>query len=100
MKEEKIKLPSNLVSQIFHPKHEPVDVFTTLGLHFDPLNEKTLGQKIKILRKNQNLSEIEFAKLAGVSRATVQKIEAGNFDVTFKNIKKVLDAAGLELGVR
>ena len=45
-----------------------------------------LGNNIKILRKSNNLSQLELAKLANTSQASVNKWEHGKSDPTSFNI--------------
>jgi predicted transcriptional regulator len=48
-------------------------------------------------RKKAGLTQIELAKLSGVSRFVVQDIEAGTGRTTWKHLKSVLTALNLEL---
>ena len=47
---------------------------------------KQLGNNIKTLRKSNNLSQLELAKLANTSQAAVNKWEHGQSDPTSFNI--------------
>ncbi|MBT4824476.1 CBS domain-containing protein [Candidatus Woesearchaeota archaeon] len=50
-----------------------------------------LGE-IKEIRKKYNMTQIEFAKLAGVSQSLIAKIESNRIDPTYTKIKKIYDA--------
>ena len=47
------------------------------------------SEAIKTLRKKLILSQTEFAKLLGVSYATVNRWESGHFDPTIKSKRKL-----------
>lgn len=47
------------------------------------------SEAIKTLRKKLILSQTEFAKLLGVSYATVNRWESGNFELTIKSKRKL-----------
>ena len=47
--------------------------------------------EIKILRKRNNLTQSQLAKLAGVSQSLVAKLEAGLLDPSYGNFKKIYD---------
>jgi len=54
--------------------------------------------KIKILRKESGLTQEELAKLAGISRVTLGKLERAQLgSITLKTIDIILDALGYEL---
>lgn len=56
------------------------------------------GAKIKILRKESGLRQEELAKLAGISRVTLGKLERAQLgSITLKTIDIILDALGYEL---
>ena len=56
------------------------------------------GVKIKILRKESGLTQEELAKLAGISRVTLGKLERAQLgSITLKTIDIILDALGYEL---
>ena len=56
------------------------------------------GAKIKILRKESGLTQEELAKLAGISRVTLGKLERAQLgSITLKTIDIILDALGYEL---
>ena len=58
----------------------------------------SLGQKIAQHRKKQNLSQVELARKAGVSRATLEALENGRSgELGYSKLTKLLAALGLEL---
>ena len=48
--------------------------------------------EIRRLRKKHNLTQVQLAKLAGVSQSLIAKIEAGTVDPTFSHVKRIVDA--------
>jgi transcriptional regulator with XRE-family HTH domain len=56
-----------------------------------------MGKKLAKLRKAQGLSRYELAKLAGVSRVYVAKLEAGRSDPTVGMLQKLAKALGVPL---
>lgn len=55
---------------------------------------ENLGETIKKIRKAKGLSQRELAKLAGVSDATISKLENNTANITMENIKKIVSALG------
>ena len=49
------------------------------------------GQKIKELRKYNNLSQEELGKILGISRASVSELERGNRELKAHELKKICD---------
>jgi len=57
-----------------------------------------IGAKIKILRKESGLTQEELAKLAGISRVTLGKLERAQLgSITLRTIDIILDVLGYEL---
>ena len=50
----------------------------------------TIGEKIKTLRKNKNLSQEDFAEKIGVTQSTITKWENGVQSPRSKNIEKLI----------
>ena len=48
-------------------------------------------QEIKRLRNKHSLTQVQLAKLAGVSQSLVAKIEAGTVDPTFSHVRMILE---------
>lgn len=68
-------------------------------MKFDEANSdrailEALGARIARCRLNRNLTQEAFAELAGVSRPTVARLEAGH-STTLANLIRVLRALGL-----
>jgi transcriptional regulator with XRE-family HTH domain len=57
-----------------------------------------LGQQIRHLREEKNLSQEEFAGLADIDRAYYGGIERGERNVAALNIIKIANALGVEVG--
>jgi HTH-type transcriptional regulator / antitoxin HipB len=56
-----------------------------------------IGSLIAFHRKKAGLTQIELAKLSGVSRFVVQDIEAGSGRTTWKHLVSVLNSLNVEL---
>jgi HTH-type transcriptional regulator/antitoxin HipB len=56
------------------------------------LNLELLGEKIRSLRKQKNLSQAEFGNLIGVKKSQISKIENGTQNITIQTLLKVFDA--------
>jgi transcriptional regulator with XRE-family HTH domain len=62
------------------------------------LSLSSLGTGIAVKRKSVNLSQVELARLASVSRATLDALENGRLgELGFSKIIKILSALGMEL---
>ena len=61
------------------------------------MQNKDLGSLVGFHRKKANLTQIQLAELAGVSRFIVQEIEAGKGRTTWKHLEAVLEALNLRL---
>ena len=57
-----------------------------------------LGQQIRRLREEKNLSQEEFATLANIDRAYYGGIERGERNVATLNLIKIADALKVEVG--
>ncbi len=64
------------------------------------MQNKDLGGLVAFHRKKANLTQIQLAELAGVSRFIVQEIEAGKGRTTWKHLEAVLEALNLRLEPR
>ncbi len=57
-----------------------------------------IGQKIKILRKDKNLSQEELSSKCGISRVTLGKIERGEFgNTSVRTLDLILSSLGFEI---
>lgn len=57
-----------------------------------------LGPLMRYHRRSAGLSQIELAKLAGVSRTVVQRLEQGNLMASWQNVLKLLAVLTVEIG--
>ncbi len=57
----------------------------------------TLGEKITMLRKKKNLSQLELADKVGVSRDTIGKYERDDITPTVDKAKKIADSLNVSL---
>lgn len=56
-----------------------------------------IGQRIKELRKQHGLSQVEFANLIGMGRSYLAEVEVGKRNIAIRNLEKV--AHGFELSL-
>lgn len=60
-----------------------------------------IGAVIKRERKTQKVTQASLARIAGVSRETLIRLEKGTIaDLGFRKLMRLLEALGLELHVR
>ncbi len=59
-----------------------------------------IGRLLRERRRHLEISQIDFAKLAGVAVHTVSDIESGKGNPTLDVLLKVLDPLGLKLSVK
>jgi DNA-binding XRE family transcriptional regulator len=64
------------------------------------LRIELLSEQIKILRKEQNLTQEQLGKLIGVQRAQISKLENNTSNVTIGTILKVFNALKATLNFR
>lgn len=65
------------------------------------LGLQDLGTKISAGRKQRRLSQLELARKAGVSRATIDLLENGRArEIGYSKLSRILAALGLELELR
>lgn len=53
---------------------------------------KILGENIRAMRKERNLSQEEFSHRAGIDRSYVGQIERGERNISFNNLYKIAEA--------
>jgi transcriptional regulator with XRE-family HTH domain len=63
------------------------------------MNPKQLGQMIKELRKQQNMTQSELAERINVSFQQVQKYEQGRSRITLQRLGSIADALKVPAGV-
>lgn len=57
----------------------------------------TLGEKLKEKRERLGWTQAEAAKRAGIAESTVNRIERGKRMPHIANLKKIVEALGLEM---
>jgi len=58
---------------------------------------KNLGQRIRQLRKDKNITLVEMAKRTGVAQATLSRIETGTMTGTVESHEKIAEVLGIGL---
>lgn len=53
------------------------------------INKQSLGNKIKVLRESENMSQEDLAQKIGLSRVAISQIEQGNRSVDFLELAKI-----------
>ena len=66
---------------------------------YDDIDNVVLGYKIRELRRNADLSQVELASKAGIDQSDLSKIEKGLANPSIKQISKVLSALNQRLSV-
>ncbi|RXI35624.1 hypothetical protein CP986_05875 [Arcobacter aquimarinus] len=57
-----------------------------------------IGQKIKVLREEKELTQEELANICGISRVTLGKVEKGELgNSSVKTLDLILDSLGFEI---
>ena len=59
--------------------------------------QKQLGQRIRLLRKERNISQEKFALQINMDRTYFASVEAGKRNVSLYNIKKIADGLNVSL---
>ena len=60
----------------------------------------SIGEQIKLRRKELRITHPDLAEIAGVSVNTLYKIERGEANPTLEVLEKLLDVLGLEILIR
>ena len=60
---------------------------------------KALCDKIKEIRKNKGLTQVQLARKAHLSQQTISFIEQGYVNISIKNLKKITDALGVKIHI-
>lgn len=58
---------------------------------------KKLGERIKMLRKEKNLSQEKFALLIDMDRTYFATVESGKRNISLKNIEKIANGLGVSI---
>jgi transcriptional regulator with XRE-family HTH domain len=62
---------------------------------------QSLGQEIKLLRKQKNWSQNDMETYSGITKRTISKIENGFIEeVGIKKVETILDLLGVEFALR
>ena len=64
---------------------------------YDDIDNVVLGYKIRELRRNADLSQVELASKAGIDQSDLSKIEKGLANPSIKQINRVLSVLGQKL---
>ena len=56
----------------------------------------TIGERIRICRKEKNLTQKQLGELSGIAEPTIRRYELGKLNPKPKTIKKIADALGVE----
>lgn len=59
-----------------------------------------IGEKIKILRKQKNLTQNILADKLNISQQMVSRIESGRENISLLTLKKVVDALGVDISIK
>lgn len=57
--------------------------------------EQRVGRNVCVLREAQRLSKVEFCLMAGVSRPYLNKIEAGEANISIKQLDRLAKGLGV-----
>lgn len=58
--------------------------------------EQTIGRNVRSLREAQRLSKVEFCLMAGLSRPYLNKIEAGEANISVKQLDRLAQSLGID----
>ncbi len=61
----------------------------------DPKFLQSLGARIKKIRKEKNMSQIELASLCEFEKASMSRIECGKINTTILTLKKISEALNI-----
>ena len=64
------------------------------------LSMELIGEKIKQLRLERNLTQTDLGELIGVKRSQISKLEKGNHSATISTIMKVFHAMKAQVKLR
>jgi transcriptional regulator with XRE-family HTH domain len=56
-----------------------------------------LGEKIKILRKDKNISQESLALICGLDRSYIGSVERGERNISLLNLEKISVGLGVEI---
>lgn len=61
------------------------------------MNKKSLGEKIKAVRKAKKLTQAQLAELSGTNEKHISKIETGVYFPTYATLSKIFKALDLNI---
>lgn len=56
-----------------------------------------IRQNIKALRKKEKISQADLARMAGISKTTLNHIEQGKTDPKYSTIEKIINALNVKI---
>jgi len=57
-----------------------------------------IGERIKTIRENKGLKQIELAEMAGISNSYLSDIEKGRTTPSIRTLTRLAEALGVEVG--
>ena len=63
------------------------------------MNDKSLSEYVKLMRKEHNLTQVEFSEKSGVGLRFVRELEQGKQTLRLDKVNQVLSLFGMEVGV-
>jgi transcriptional regulator with XRE-family HTH domain len=60
--------------------------------------KKKVGERIKILRNDKNISQEELANRAGMARGFISGVETGKRNITVETLGKILEVLNVSYG--
>ena len=63
------------------------------------MNDKSLSEYVKLMRKEQNLTQVELSEKSGVGLRFVRELEQGKQTLRLDKVNQVLSLFGMEVGV-
>ena len=64
------------------------------------MNTKSIGELVRRRRRSLSIDQRSLSEISGVAVHTLSNIEAGKGNPTVETLTRVLDALGMELGIR
>lgn len=61
------------------------------------INDKGIGNQLKILRQSRGWKQIEVAEMVGLSRSAISNIEAGKRGLTLKTLKRFCEIYSIDI---
>ena len=61
--------------------------------------DSSIAKKIKKMRKERGITQMQLAEYAGVSFSTINRLEKGERNITWETVKNILEVFGYSLSV-